>query len=155
MLKETFLRDHILPKDVLDKDVYSVYKKCETSHRSGLLYTHLVEALEDDPDYELWAEHYQWNGSFFEIPGLYVSSKGRLYDSVRGQFGELVQNEDTGYMEYHYETSLGKSDIEVHRAVGSVFVPSYIPIPMSQLQPVHKDLDPTNNNFNNLEWNRI
>lgn len=153
MLVETFLRDHMVPIDVLDKNVHEMFLKCDPSYRSTILYDHLSVALQDDPDYELWVEHCQWDEMFFEVPGLYVSSKGNVYDSLRGRFIDTTVNTDTGHVECEYHVGDVKGVLRVDRAVASMFVPSFLSHPLSKMYPLHRDFDLTNNNHTNLEWN--
>lgn len=153
MLVEKFLASSLFPKDVLDKTMHEMFLKSEPAGRSRILFDHLSEAVSDDPDYELWSPHFQWDDVFFEIPGLYISSKGRVYDSNRGQFRKLTVNKDTGYNEYSYKVDKETKVIRVDRAVGSIFVPSFLPVGLTQLAPLHKDYDLTNNEYSNLEWN--
>ncbi|AGB07172.1 hypothetical protein [Vibrio phage VP4B] len=153
MLVEAFLNSHLLPVDVLNENAYEMFSKCLPAYRSQILYDHLGEALIDDPDYELWTKHYQWDEVFFEIPGLYVSSLGNVYDSLRGQFIDTVVNPDTGSVECPYHVGDVQGILKVDRAVASMFVPSFLPYPLTKMYPVHKDYDLTNVRHNNLEWN--
>lgn len=156
---EEFKKEFNLVGDLLTGALLDFYESLPHANRSSFLHPILLLKITEDPDYELWERHYQWRqikkGSkevpFFEFPHLFISSKGRVYNSRSGKITRGYSKGGKGnYLIYHDVPS--DAHFRVHRAVACMFVGNYSGTPFTRLLVNHKDLDKQGNSFDNLEW---
>ncbi|QAU04174.1 hypothetical protein [Photobacterium phage PDCC-1] len=156
---DEFIDQHNLVGDLLNKDMFDLYQSLPHYSRPTFLYPILLSKIKEDPDFELWERHYQWDfikkgkrgQGFFESPHLFISSHGRVYNSKSGNFLKGSTKGGKGDYLRHNDTISGRN-IRIHRAVACMFVGNYTNKPLTKLLVNHKDLDKQHNFFANLEW---
>lgn len=118
-------------------------------------YDYIKEQYELDNKYEGWDYlEYARNDVKTHIKSLeyLVNTSGKII-SLKSRFflKVMTPHKDTdGYKVLNVSVSTLKSNISLHRAVGSTFLPGYIT--NKKLVVNHKDLNKLNNHFTNLEW---
>ena len=92
------------------------------------------------------------NENFYPIPkyeGLYaITQDGRVWSKCgKGKWLKL-QKDTSGYLSIQLSKNNATKAFSVHRLVAQTFIPN----PKNKPEVNHKDCNPSNNNFNNLEW---
>lgn len=159
MKVEEFIEQHNLVEDLLNKDMYDIYHRLPHYSKSSFIYPLLMSKIKEDSDYELWERHYQWDfvgkggggKALFELPHLFISSSGRVYNTNTGNFIKgATKGGEGNYLRYR-DFGSGRN-IRIHRAVACMFVGNYTNKPFTKLLVNHKDMDKQHNFFVNLEW---
>lgn len=106
---------------------------------------------------EIWKDiKITQKGIFYDFTGRYqVSNFGNVVSIIRNKEKpkkmKTYIHYKTGYEYIHLVNTEGRSiNFQVHRLVATMFVPNKNPSILIQVN--HKDLNPLNNNADNLEW---
>lgn len=109
--------------------------------------------VDTEKEQEIWKTYPEYD--FVEVSNLgRIRTKDRTITDKNGRKrlvkGKVLKQQlnKNDYMRVHFSVNGKEINLSVHRSVATCFIPN----PLSYPEVNHKDNDPTNNRWDNLEW---